>query len=59
MYAGDYSEQVDNSVLESVIGKGQFNAVDSMMVDWFNDKKVLQSFMQYYMMVLSKSKGLA
>lgn len=59
MYAGDYSEQVDNSVLESVIGKGQFNAVDSMMVDWFNDKKVLQSFMPYYMMVLSKSKGLA
>lgn len=53
MYAGDYDDSADMSVIEGFLGKDTVKAFNNYMVGWFEAKKVTPIDMLYGKMILA------
>lgn len=47
MYAKDYTEEVDNTIIIQKLSKVLFEEINSFMVGWFNEAQVELSFVSY------------
>ena len=47
MYAKDYTEEVDNTIIIQKLSKVLFEGINSFMVGWFNEAQVELSFVSY------------
>ena len=48
MYAKDYTEEVDNTIIIQKLSKVLFEEINSFMVGWFNEAQVELSFCVIY-----------